>query len=60
MKDEKNHTPPKRIDQMSRADIVTATKRVIATKFNHGELLDIKSYVTGLITVSNRENKDGT
>ena len=42
---------------MSQAQIVAATKRIMATKFSHMELLEIKSYVNGLITASNKEKK---
>jgi hypothetical protein len=55
MKDENNHTPPQRISQMTQAQIVEGVKRIMAHKLSYAELLDMKSYVNGLITAANKE-----
>jgi hypothetical protein len=58
MQDEKNHTPTQRMSQMTQPQIVAGVKRIVAEKFSYSELLDMKSYVNGLITVANSKEKD--
>lgn len=58
MQDEENHTPPKRINQLSNAQVSAAVKRIISTKFTPAMITDLLGHLRGTLTVASKKDQD--
>ena len=57
MQDENHHTSQRRTSQLSHKDRVAAVRRIIASEFTAHDLIELKKYINGLITVATREEQ---
>lgn len=58
MSNEDNSTSPKRTGQLSQKEIIAGVKRIIVTKFSAREIADLQSWLRGVATVANKEEKE--
>ena len=55
--EEKDTAPVVKPQALTHAQIVDGVKRVLASKFKYSDLMEMKSYINGLLSVASKEKK---
>lgn len=55
--EEKDTPPVVKPQALTHTQIVDGVKRVLASKFKYSDLMEMKSYINGLLSVASKEKK---